>query len=187
VAIAISPRHTTDDFRNGWTLDSKIEVFVARVEGWQLGVAREVIDKGISHRGFALLLIITSYFEMIAKYQDGFMGEGKSGYYFKKGILNVYPSIAIALPTSDDLLDSFYSNVRNGLYHVGLTRAGVLLSDDISGSIGFDTKSKQLVISPDRLVGDLQTHFGAYATALRNPANSQLRRNFESRFDSDNS
>jgi hypothetical protein len=46
----ISPKHKYEDFKHGWTLNDKIEVFIARVEGWQLGVAKEMIDKGISNR-----------------------------------------------------------------------------------------------------------------------------------------
>jgi len=75
--FAISPKHTTEDFKNGLNLDDKIDVSIARVEGWQLGVANEMIQKKIPHRKFAILMIVISYFEMIAKYRDGYIEEIK--------------------------------------------------------------------------------------------------------------
>jgi len=32
--FAISPKHTTLDFPDGWTVENKIDVFAARIEGW---------------------------------------------------------------------------------------------------------------------------------------------------------
>ncbi len=109
-----------------------------------------------------------------------------SGYYFKKGILEVFPAIQQVLPTSEDLPAAFYEGVRNGLYHVGMTKVNIMLTDDIPTSLGFDPTTGQMFISPDKLVGDLQAHFAKYASELRNPDNSQLRKNFEARFDADN-
>ena len=184
MSIAISPRHTTDDFPNGLRLEDKIEVFIARVEGWHLGPANEMVQKQIAHRAFAILSIITSYFEMIAKYRDGFAAEGRSGHYFKEGLREVFPTMA--LPANEAILDALYDNVRNGLYHAGMTRAGVLLTNDISHSVGFHSAAGTLVINPDILVSDLQIHFARYAAELRDPVNSGFRTNFEKRFDFDN-
>lgn len=60
MAFSISPKHDVKDFPSGLTLDDKIEVFIARVEGWLIGPAVEMISKGITHRAFALLSIVTS-------------------------------------------------------------------------------------------------------------------------------
>ena len=75
---SISPLHTTDRFTERFSLDDKIDVFVARIEGWQLGVAQALIENKVQHRGFALLHIVISMFEMIGKYRAGFTGKGKS-------------------------------------------------------------------------------------------------------------
>ena len=61
--FAISPIHAEDDFPHGPDLDGKIEIFIARVEGWLLGPAIEMIKMGIGYRAFALLAIVTSYFD----------------------------------------------------------------------------------------------------------------------------
>jgi len=180
---AISPIHTTDDFQGELSFDDKVDLFSARVKGWQIGVANEMATKQVSHRGFAQLLVVTSYFEMIAKYHDGFVGEGKSAHYFKKGMMITFPEIP---SDQEEFLTIFYKSVRNGLYHAGMTRPNVLLTDDLpSGSIGYHTETGRIAISPDRFVEDLRIRFESFLEQLRNPANCGLRRNFETRFDSE--
>ncbi len=181
--FAISPKHTTLDFPDGWTLENKIDVFVARIEGWQIGIAKEIISKEIPHRGFALLHIIFSYFEMIGKYINGYTGNDKSGLYFRKGVMATFPEIP---EDQGEFLSTLYSSVRNGLYHLGMTKINVMLRDDIPGSIGYNPKGG-VAISPDRLVEDLEIRFHDYITELRNPEKVQLGGNFEKRFDFDNS
>lgn len=181
--IAISPKHTTRDFPDGWTIDNKIDVFEARIEGWQIGIAKEIIIKEIPHRGFALLHIVFSYFEMIGKYIHGYIGEEKSKYYFGKG---VQATFAVS-PAEEKFLKVLYSSVRNGLYHLGMTKINVMLRDDIPGSIGFNSEKNILAICPDRLVEDLDIRFHDYVSKLRDTKNVELRENFEKRFDYDNS
>jgi hypothetical protein len=190
--FAISPKHTTEDFKNGWNLDDKIDVFIARVEGWQLGVANIMVEKKIPHRKFAILMIIISYFEMIAKYRDGYVeelkgrrkGEGKSAYFFKEGLKDVFPDMS--LPEDELVTAAIYENVRNGLYHAGGTRSNVLLSDDTPNTIGYNMIIRAIAINPDLLVRELQSHFDRFSRKLRDPANATLRANFEARFDVDN-
>ena len=181
--FAISPKHTTLDFPDELTLENKIDVFTARIEGWQLGIAKEIISKEIPHRGFALLHIVFSYFEMIGKYIHGYIGNDKSGFYFRKG---VQATLEIS-PDEESFLKALYSSVRNGLYHLGMTKINVMLRDDIPRSIGFNSERNILVISPDRLVEDLDIRFHDYIAKLRNPKKVNLRENFEKRFDFDNS
>lgn len=182
--FAISPKHTTLDFPDGWTTNDKIDVFIARIDGWQIGIAKEIIQKGIPHRGFALLHIIFSYFEMLGKYLYGYLGDDRSGLYFRKGVKATFPEIGA---DEEALMDILYKSVRNGLYHIGMTKINVQLRDDIPGSIAFHAQKRLLAISPDRLVQDIDIRFHDYATELKDPSKTELRRNFESRFDYDNS
>jgi len=181
--FAISPRHTSDDFQGTLTLDNKVEVFIARVEGWQLGVAKEMIQKQVPYRAFALLHMLTSYFEMIAKYHAGFVGQRRSREHFKKGVRLVFPAIE---PEAEAFLNSLYDSVRNGLYHTGMTGSNVILADNLPGSVGYNSQHNMIMVSPDQLAEDLWIHFAAFAAALRDPANAELRSNCERRFDSDN-
>lgn len=184
--FAISPKHNQEDFPDGLELDDKIEVFIARVEGWQLGPALEMIKIGIGYRAFALLAMVTSYFEMIAKYSEGFVGERKSGTYFKKGLQQVFPEMS--LPDDEELLNAIYDRVRNGMYHIGMTKPKVLLVDPSPerGSIGYQQAEDLIAIVPDTLVDDLRIHFALFADQLRDKENGDLRAKFEARFDSDN-
>jgi len=180
--FAISPIHTTLDFPDGWTIENKIDIFTARIEGWQIGIAKEMIRNRIPHRGFALLHIVFSYFEMIGKYIDGYIGNDKSKYYFGKGIQATFG----VSPNEEALFKLLYSSVRNGLYHIGMTKINVMLRDDIPGSIGYNPDRNILAICPDRLVEDLDIRFHDYTKELKNPHNDKLRKNFEKRFDYDN-
>jgi len=158
--FAISPKHTTLVFADRWTLEDKIEVFIARIDGWQIGVAKQIIQKEIAHRGFPLLRIILSYFEMLGKYLGGFTKERKSRYYLKKGVKATFPEIG---EEEEAFLNALYENVRNGLYHVGMTKINVMLRDDTPGSIGYNSERNILAINPDRLVDDLEIRFHDYA------------------------
>jgi hypothetical protein len=88
----ISPHYQQTDFPSGLSLDQKIEVFADRVRGWQLNIAQKCRETS-QHSGYGVLHIITSYFEMIAKYEDGFAAKGNSEDYFKKGVLLVFPRL----------------------------------------------------------------------------------------------
>ncbi len=181
----ISPKHTLDDFKNGWTLEDKIEVFVARVDGWQLGVAKQIVDRNIPDRGFALLMIVTSIFEMLGKYRDGYTSGGKSEYYFKEGVRWVFPGIEESLDHPDEMMHSLYLGLRNPLYHLGMAKSSIMLIDQIPGSLGFREVDGQFQINPDTLVQDLSIKFAEYAQELRNPTSGDLRAKFEKRFDFD--
>jgi hypothetical protein len=185
LVFAISPIHKTSDFPNGWTLDDKINVIVARIEGWQIGIAKEIIRHGIPHSDFALLHIVFSYFEMIGKYLYGYIDKYESKNYFKKGVKVTFPEIS---NVDENFLDILYDSVRNGLYHVGMTKINVMLSCEVfPGSIGYIPERKILALCPSRLVEDLDIRFHEYVSQLRDQKNVELRKNFEKRFDYDNS
>jgi len=183
-AYAISPHFTTTDFPGKLTLDNKIDIFVDRVSGWQIGIATEIIKHNIQHSGFAVLQIIMSYFETIGKYSSGYIGDHGSKVNFKIGMKRTFPEIGAE---EEEFLNSFYEDVRNGLYHIGLTKTNVGLFCDIPGSIGFNQKENKLVICPERLVEDIDIRFRSFTEDLRDPKNEALRKNFELRFDYDNS
>jgi hypothetical protein len=182
--FAISPKYTTRDFPNGMTLDDKIEVFADRIDGWQIGIAKKIIQHEIQHSGFALMHIVFSYFEMLGKYLSGYKGDNDSKVNFKKGVKATFPEIG---SEEEIFLNTLYRSVRSGLYHLGMTKINVMLRCDIPGSIGFNAERKLLIICPDHLVMDLDLRFHHYIAELRNPENAQLRKNFETRFDYDNS
>lgn len=190
--IAISPEHLSSDFTGAF--DQKIDIFVSVIEGWRLNVAKTMRDKDVPQCGFAQVAIVASYFEVIAKYRDGFMGEGrwagtgkgKSEFYFKEGVKRIFPEIDQFPPQAQEaLLDLMYDRVRCGLYHSGMTGKGVILSWDTPGVVGYDSGRDMAIINPDILVDELRRDLHIYESELRDANNVELRTNFERRFDLD--
>ena len=108
--VWISPNFKDDDFPSGMSIEQKIKVFADRVNGWQLNIAQQCADN-ITHSGFAVLHIVVSYFEMIAKFKDGFTKDGKSEEYFRKGFDNVFPSLSPPSPEiKERLLKKLYKD-----------------------------------------------------------------------------
>jgi hypothetical protein len=69
-----------------------------------------------------------------------------------------------------------------------MTRPNVWLTDDLpEGSMGFHAETGRIALSPDRFVEDIGIRFQVFLEELRDPSNSELRDNFETRFDSENS
>jgi len=181
MAFAISPHFLDIDFPSSMSLDQKIEVFADSVKGWQLDIAQQCADS-IPHSGFAVLSIVWSYFEMIAKFQDGYTNDGKSEEYFSKGFDNVFPNLSNPSPEiKERLLKKLYKDVRCGLYHAGITGPNIALSGDFNFSVAFASPPDSVRINPHKLVPDLEQHFQSYIRQLRNHNNEDLRRNFETR------
>jgi hypothetical protein len=183
MAIAISPNFRDTDFPSGMSLDQKIDVFTDRVTGWQLDIAKQCADN-IPHSGFAVLHIVFSYFEMIAKFQDGFTGYGRSEEYFNKGFNNVFTNLSDPSPeVRERLLKKLYKDVRCGLYHSGRTGPNIELSGDFNYSVAFTSPPDKVRINPHRLVPDIKQHFQSYVKQLHDHKNEDLRKKFEARFD----
>lgn len=179
MAYAISPNYVDIDFPLNMSLDQEIEVFSDRVNGWQLDIAQLCADSS-PHSGFAVLHILVSYFEMIAKYQDGFNKDGLSQQYFSKGFENVFPTF-FGTPNEikQRILKKLYNDVRCGLYHSGITGRNIVLSGDFGFPIAFQTPPDTVQINPHKLVPALKLHFQSYVRKLRDPKNVDLRSNFE--------
>lgn len=181
----ITPYHEHTFFTWPLDIDSKITIFHEQTKGWQLDIADQTIDR-IGHSGFAVLSIAFSYFEMIGKYQNGFASTGQSKKYFKEGFYSVFPELTSQPEdVADTLLNSLYESCRCGLYHRGLTKAGILLTGAIDVPITFDVAQKKVTINPKLLIANLQLHLQDYVSKLRDPLNAQLREKFEKRFDYD--
>ena len=85
-------------------------------------------------------------------------------------------------PEEEEFLKNLYTCVRNGLFHAGVPRSNVILSNDLPGSFGHKSGTNLIAINPDMLVEDLQIHFSEYASRLRDKSNIELRSKFEARF-----
>lgn len=164
------------------TVEAKVAIFADRVHGWQFGVAEHAM-KSDPKAGFAVISILFSYFEMIAKYMDGYTDRGASAAYFKRGLRSAYELIPVHPPITDEVLDRAYEDVRCGLYHGGFVRAGIFWAN--VGLALWEGNDGRLCVNPEALILLLRLHFSSYIAALLDPVNGQLRQNFERRFDAD--
>lgn len=131
------------------------------------------------HSGFAVLSVVVSYFEMIAKYRDGFVGTGKSEHYFTQGVEWVFPAIR----PHQQVLKRLYKAVRCGMYHSGITLHGVVITDEGDAALRSSQDGQNIIINPHQLVPALQDHFSRYVVTLQNASNEAERLNFQKRFD----
>ena len=180
----LSPKYQDADFGAQLTLDDKISIFLDRTDGWQLSIAAQC--EPIGHSAFAVLHIVLSYFETVAKYQDGFTRHGQSAHYFKRGVEEVFPTIAqIPAYVRDAILSDLYSGARCGLYHAGMTAAHISVGLLDGGDILYDPNNRTITIDPYQLTKTLRAHLVAFGARLRDPANAELRTKFQQRFDYD--
>jgi hypothetical protein len=135
-----------------------------------------------------VLHILFSYFEMIAKFHQGFVPEypweRRSEAYFKEGVLLVCPSLRKQpVGLMDDVLDLLYEEARCGLYHSGMTAARIVVAQGMEAAMTYTSDDGRLWIDPHLLVLEMQDHLAEYGRMLRDPGNTRLRENFKRRFD----
>lgn len=191
----VSPRFKKSELTFPLSLDKMIDIFEDRVQGWQIIIAdqayRGVLDSkkkrvssGIPHSGFAVLLILLSYFEMVAKFEAGDTSKD-SGVWFKAGIKSVYPELSSKIEQDKVMiLARFYKGARCGLYHAAMTSKQVFVSGDVS-TFDYDASNGKLIINPGDMIDRISSHFEAYIQRLRDLKQTTLRANFERKFKKD--
>ena len=178
---AISRHYQRDEFPKELTLQDKITIFSDRVRGWQLDPAEQIIDVS-HHAGFIVLYAVMHYFEMIAKFMDGYTGYNKIGVYFNKGFRDAAPYLLDnKSKLTSKVADKVYKEVRSSLYHTGMIGHGIIINHNIKSAIQIEDKS--ISLNPRMLIHAIERHFNAYMNKLNNPNESELRKNFLARFD----
>lgn len=124
--------------------------------------------------GYAILSIVVSYFEMIAQFINGEDSEGKSKRFFIQGFRAVYPSTTLS---ETQIGDAIYKPVRCGMYHGGMTKAGVHLSRYFPQ--GFSVIGEEIHINPAKVVEEVRQHFSMYVATLRDHTKVSERANFD--------
>lgn len=124
--------------------------------------------------GYSILSVLTSYFEMIAQFLNGEDSEFKSKAFFIQGFRAVYPCSPL---TDPEIYEKLYRPVRCGMYHGGMTKAGVHISRYFTQA--FEPFQDRLHINPAIFVQDVRSHFCGYIWQLRDLANQDMRTKFE--------
>jgi hypothetical protein len=192
----ISWKHKDTDFTHPLTFDQKVDLFYEQTLGWQLHIADLVTNGGttfpregvsypvvaIDHSGFAVLHICLSYFELVGSIVlPNKLSDTET---FKAGARRAFPRVFTDSSDSENALNRLHKGARCGLYHTGRTRQGVGLGGPTDGSsIGYDSRSDQVVVDPKLLPKALKAHLDKFRLELLDSANDDLRRQFERRFD----
>lgn len=152
----------------------------AQVDGWILQHAHTLVDAknpARKHAGYAILMLIVSYFEGIEPFIAGSKA-GKPHEVFRSGLRQVFPELSA---TPDLAIDSIYGELRCGLYHEGATGPRIQIARTPKPIIVKTDPAGNLtaaVFNPWRVLKRVDSHFHAYIKDLRNPAQQALRGHF---------
>ncbi len=202
VNIAVSGHHATKDLPppEDWPINVKIEIFAARVNDWGFDIARKLKDE--QHGGYARLSIVLSYFEMMGKYETGYRKDiedfknqkshRSSPDHFWKGVEAVGHFAKWPQQDITKLKDWLWRALRCGLYHSGMSRHGMWVSESLHEVYVFENED-DLFMAPNALVNLLSSHFDDYIAELRQASVEQKERGkrsnrldkFEKRFDAE--
>jgi hypothetical protein len=187
--IWVSPKYTLDDLNAGKV--DLVTVFENKVTGWTLDHADLLASKANPngrHAGFAILMLCTAYFESIEAFTQGKSSKGHSGEFFRLGFLRVFPNIGsgrLSTTERDDLVNSIYDEIRNGLYHqmnvksrVAITRSGTAIDFLLDAA----KKPQVIVLDPWEILEEIKRHFADVMKSLRDPVQTKLRTDFTTYF-----
>ncbi len=180
----ISPHFQQGDFPGGLTRDQKIAVFADRIRGWMLDPAERLLHLD-PHSGFAVLAILGTYFEMIAKYQNERIAQRQSRRYFCQGVRDVLSTLDPPQSVSPAAEKLLYSGLRNGLYHGGFPTTAIAVNGDLPDVLDHDASTGVVTLNPAQVLLAIQRHFSQYISRLSDAANDGLRARFECRFNSE--
>ena len=167
--------------------------------GWMLRHAHALLDGKYVYRkdaGFAVLTLVTSYFEPIESYYSGTSSQGHSKAFFKRGFLRVFPNLPQTLKSSgfsdadnlaNEIADEVYDHLRCGLFHEGGTKHKLMIRED-TAPIGFMVEVTTghvgaIIIDPAKFLAEVQNHLNLYVARLRDASEGELRKKFETFFD----
>lgn len=166
-------------------VQTHVSIYDDRVRGWFLECARQRLE----HDGILVLMITTGYFEGHEQYRRGEASNNNSGAFFKATFDRLFPDLATRVTGSrwskktkkDEAIfvgDTFYTEVRCGLFHDGMTRSRVGISNhDVRDAVIWSTdEDGRLLINPNMLLARVIEDHDSYVAELR--TNEALRGRF---------
>jgi len=201
--VRLDPMGLMNRLQSPWSINQKIDIFQCRTEVWQLGPAAQIIhqieaDHGPhsiwSHSAYAAISIFCSYFEVIGKIlnpeSQATWGTDKD---FACGFRDVYPHYRKSNSDDNFEVNEFRDRVRNGIYHVALTKHGLRIHNDPSHSTQdyevvpdpVNLRDKQYLVNPHLMIRTLTRHLPTMMERLRRAESTKdrLARKFEEVFD----
>ncbi len=151
-------------------IEHKIRIFELQVKGWFLDRADECV--GQENNGFLILMIATAYIEGVEQYRKGQSSNGRSREFFREGVKRIF-GVNCGNPHSPD----FYSELRCGLFHNGMTGPRIRISSIYAEPIDL-SDGNIIKINQNLFLKKVRDDFENYLTVLRNDGNSVLIDNF---------
>lgn len=167
--------------------------------GWVLRHAHALCAGNYNFRhdaGFAILTLVTVYFEPIEAYHTGRASKHQSKAFFRRGFLRVFPQLVATLQNSsfadasnlaDQIADEIYDQLRCGLFHEAGTKNKLIIGtgekplgfmlETATGSVG------SIFIDPCKFLAEVDNHLHGYVAQLRDLSQVDLRQKFEAFFD----
>jgi len=156
-------------------LDDKIKIYERQVKCWFLNRASRLL-RG-KNNGFIILMIAISYIEGIEEYRSGESSNRRSNEFFKRGVQRIF-----SIEGHSNQLDDFYSQVRCGLFHSGMTRNKVIITDDDNSQIIDFSENETIKINYRKFLNKIRNDFNRYLKILKNSENITERNNFDQMF-----
>jgi hypothetical protein len=202
--MRISRHYSSQHFNeeNSHLFEARLALFEDRIRGWFHDQAR-ILEKASDHAGFVLLLIAIGYVENYAIYWKGKDSDNHSKEFFRDAFRDIFPrelqpqneqhqeflnelDEETKRQILDEAADEIYRQVRCGLFHIGMTRKKVILSNkfdavDAVANINPETGDFEIAlikINPHKMLNEIENHFSTYLMRLRNPQEEELRENF---------
>jgi hypothetical protein len=162
------------EYLNPNSIDGKIIIYERQVKEWFLERASRLL-KG-ENNGFIVLMISTSYIEGVQQYINGQSSNRESKTVFKQGLNRIF-----SLSVEDRKLNDFYSQVRCGLFHNGMSDNQVIISYSFPIPIDF-SEYNTIKINPKTILDEIRKDFRNYISKLKKQANVTERENFNRMF-----
>ncbi len=175
-SYSISPNY--DSNTDMTTIETRINVFQDAIEGWQLKIAKRLLEQ-FNDCGFASLMIVTAYFEMVGKILEPVQSGRMSKQLFLSGFLDVFPECK-SYVGDPDFKAVVYSRLRCGLYHCGMAGGSVGVNIQGETPAMYDCSRKTLTINPALFIGRIIDHFARFIARLR--SETELQTNFDKQF-----
>jgi len=192
--LKVSPKYEITKLQSG-KIEDKIDVFEDQIKGWILDHALWLVDMsyaGARHAGIAALMLVSTYFEAFAEFDQGVSSDGKSGKFFRHGFLSVFPETRDMAAKSagnkaeraiKQVAAALYGQLRCGLFHEGMIGNKVVLTDGASPlRIFWNQQTEQVVtiiINPQRFALRIRDAFEEYIRRLRDANQKEARAAFE--------
>jgi hypothetical protein len=157
------------------SLDTKILVYEDRVTAWFFSYGIHL--QSHHNAGFFVLQIALAQIEGIEQYRRGQSSENQSGHFVREGLKRIFGLDE----SSDDWLKDFYTLVRCGLFHDGMTRTQVSIENRFAIPLAYD--GSHILISPNKFLDAVIENFTHYIAELKNPLNADLREAFQRNWD----